>query len=164
MRHQAGMSFSAPGSVHRTSSMSPVFSALTRSCVRITGIGHNRFLASRICRLIRTTGLGSQKMGAAGCTMVLKPSKEAPLNAFVLADILDEIALPDGVFNLISGHGREIGETLASHPDVDMVSFTGSTNAGIRVGNCPGLSVRIAGCSRHHHVRRLGQINPGERI
>ena len=78
---------------------------------------------------------------AAGCTMVLKPSKEAPLNAFVLADILDEIGLPDGVFNLISGHGREIGETLASHPEVDMVSFTGSTNAGIRVSElaAPGV-------------------------
>ena len=79
---------------------------------------------------------------AAGCTMVLKPSKEAPLNAFVLADILDEIGLPNGVFNLISGHGREIGETLASHPDVDMVSFTGSTNAGVRVSELAAPSVK----------------------
>ena len=62
---------------------------------------------------------------AAGGTMVLKPSKEAPLNAFVFADILDEIGLPDGVFNLVSGHGRDIGETMSSHPGVDMVSFTG---------------------------------------
>ena len=79
---------------------------------------------------------------AAGCTMVLKPSKEAPLNAFVLADILHEIGLPKGVFNLISGHGREIGETLASHPEVDMVSFTGSTNAGIRVSELAAPSVK----------------------
>ncbi len=79
---------------------------------------------------------------AAGCTMVLKPSKEAPLNAFVLADILDEIGLPNGVFNLISGHGREIGEALASHPDVDMVSFTGSTNAGVRVSELAAPSVK----------------------
>ena len=79
---------------------------------------------------------------AAGCTMVLKPSKEAPLNAFVLADILDEIGLPNGVFNLISGHGREIGETLASHPEVDMVSFTGSTNAGVRVSELAAPSVK----------------------
>ena len=79
---------------------------------------------------------------ATGCTMVLKPSKEAPLNAFVLADILDEIGLPNGVFNLISGHGREIGETLASHPDVDMVSFTGSTNAGVRVSELAAPSVK----------------------
>ena len=79
---------------------------------------------------------------ATGCTMVLKPSKEAPLNAFILADILDEIGLPNGVFNLISGHGREIGETLASHPDVDMVSFTGSTNAGVRVSELAAPSVK----------------------
>ena len=79
---------------------------------------------------------------ATGCTMVLKPSKEAPLNAFVLADILDEIGLPNGVFNLISGHGREIGETLASHPEVDMVSFTGSTNAGVRVSELAAPSVK----------------------
>ena len=79
---------------------------------------------------------------AAGCTMVLKPSKEAPLNAFILADILDEIGLPNGVFNLISGHGREIGETLASHPEVDMVSFTGSTNAGVRVSELAAPSVK----------------------
>jgi acyl-CoA reductase-like NAD-dependent aldehyde dehydrogenase len=79
---------------------------------------------------------------AAGCTMVLKPSKEAPLNAFVLADILDEIGLPKGVFNLISGHGREIGETLVSHSEVDMVSFTGSTKAGIRVSELAAPSVK----------------------
>jgi len=79
---------------------------------------------------------------AAGCTMVLKPSKEAPLNAFVLADILHEIGLPSGVFNMISGHGREIGETLARHPEVDMVSFTGSTNAGIRVSELAAPSVK----------------------
>ncbi len=70
---------------------------------------------------------------AAGCTMILKPSKEAPLNAFVLADILEEIGIPKGVFNLVSGHGRDIGETMSSHPGVDMVSFTGSTGAGVRV-------------------------------
>mgnify|MGYP003321455578 FL=1 len=79
---------------------------------------------------------------AAGCTMVLKPSKEAPLNAFLLADILDEVGLPNGVFNLISGHGRDIGETLSSHPMVDMVSFTGSTSAGIRVSELAAPSVK----------------------
>ena len=79
---------------------------------------------------------------AAGGTMVLKPSKEAPLNAFVFADILDEIGLPDGVFNLVSGHGRDIGETMSSHPGVDMVSFTGSTNAGVRVSELAAPSVK----------------------
>ena len=79
---------------------------------------------------------------AAGCTMVLKPSKEAPLNAFVLADILDSIGLPPGVFNLVSGHGSEIGEYLSSHPDVDMVSFTGSTGAGVRVSEVAAPTVK----------------------
>ena len=79
---------------------------------------------------------------AAGCTMVLKPSKEAPLNAFVLAEIIDEIGLPAGVFNLISGHGSEVGEYLSSHPDVDLVSFTGSTGAGIRVSEAAAQSVK----------------------
>ena len=79
---------------------------------------------------------------AAGCTMVLKPSKEAPLNAFLLADILDDVGLPNGVFNLISGHGKDIGETLCSHPMVDMVSFTGSTSAGIRVSELAAPSVK----------------------
>jgi len=79
---------------------------------------------------------------AAGCTMVLKPSKEAPLNAFALADIMDDIGLPSGVFNLVSGHGREIGETMSSHPGVDMVSFTGSTNAGVRVSELAAPTVK----------------------
>ncbi|MEC8914392.1 MAG: aldehyde dehydrogenase family protein, partial [Candidatus Thermoplasmatota archaeon] len=79
---------------------------------------------------------------AAGCTMVVKPSKEAPLNSFALADIIHEIGLPAGVFNLVSGHGREIGEVLSSHPDVDMVSFTGSTNAGVRVSELASPGVK----------------------
>jgi len=79
---------------------------------------------------------------AAGCTMVVKPSKEAPLNSFILADIIHEIGLPAGVFNLVSGHGREIGEVLSSHPEVDMVSFTGSTGAGVRVSELAAPSVK----------------------
>ena len=78
---------------------------------------------------------------AAGCTMVVKPSKEAPLNAFALADIIHDIGLPAGVFNLVSGHGREIGEVLSSHPDVDMVSFTGSTSAGVRVSELASANI-----------------------
>ena len=79
---------------------------------------------------------------AAGCTMVLKPSKEAPLNAFLLADIMEEIGLPKGVFNLVSGHGREIGEALASHPEIDMVSFTGSTSAGVSVSKAAAPTIK----------------------
>src|SRR5947208_9602282 len=60
---------------------------------------------------------------AVGCTVVLKPSEVAPLNAFVLAEIIDEVGLPPGVFNLVTGTGPVVGEAIASHPDVDMVSF-----------------------------------------
>lgn len=79
---------------------------------------------------------------AAGCTMILKPSKEAPLSAFILADILDEIGLPAGVFNLVSGHGSEVGNYMSSHPDVDMVSFTGSTGAGVSVSQSAAPTIK----------------------
>ncbi len=70
---------------------------------------------------------------AAGCTVVLKPSEVAPLNAFALADIFHQLGLPKGVFNLVTGVGPVVGEALAGDPRVDMVSFTGSTRAGKRV-------------------------------
>ena len=70
---------------------------------------------------------------AAGCTVVLKPSEVVPLNAFILAEVIDEVGLPAGVFNLVSGYGPVVGEAIASHPKTDMVSFTGSTRAGRRV-------------------------------
>jgi len=70
---------------------------------------------------------------AAGCTVVVKPSEVAPLNAFVLAEIMDEVGVPAGVFNLVTGFGPVVGEAIAAHKDVDMVSFTGSTRAGKRV-------------------------------
>jgi aldehyde dehydrogenase (NAD+) len=79
---------------------------------------------------------------AAGCTVVLKPSEVAPLNAFVLADIIEEIGLPAGVFNLVSGTGLIVGEAIVSHPDVDMVSFTGSTRAGRRVSELAAQRVK----------------------
>ncbi|MDE3064361.1 MAG: aldehyde dehydrogenase family protein [Acidobacteriota bacterium] len=70
---------------------------------------------------------------AAGCTVVLKPSEVAPINAFLLADIIEEVGLPAGVFNLVTGLGPIVGEALVAHPKTDMVSFTGSTRAGKRV-------------------------------
>lgn len=70
---------------------------------------------------------------AAGCTVVLKPTEVAPLATYALADVFDEIGLPAGVFNLVSGFGPVVGEAIAGHPEVDMVSFTGSTRAGKRV-------------------------------
>jgi aldehyde dehydrogenase (NAD+) len=70
---------------------------------------------------------------AAGCTVVLKPSEVAPLSAFALAEVFDEVGLPPGVFNLVTGLGPVVGEAIAAHPDIAMVSFTGSTQAGKRV-------------------------------
>jgi len=66
---------------------------------------------------------------AAGCTMVLKPSEIAPLSSMILAEMIDEIKLPKGVFNLVNGDGAVTGNALTSHPDVNMISFTGSTRA-----------------------------------
>jgi aldehyde dehydrogenase (NAD+) len=79
---------------------------------------------------------------AAGCTVVLKPSEVAPLNAFVLAEIIHAAGLPAGVFNLVTGYGPVVGEALARHPDVDMVSFTGSTRAGRRVSELASATVK----------------------
>ena len=79
---------------------------------------------------------------AAGCTVVLKPSEIAPLNAFILAEIAHEAGLPAGVFNLISGTGASVGEALVQHPDVDMVSFTGSTRAGKRISELAAGTVK----------------------
>ncbi|MHA6263007.1 aldehyde dehydrogenase family protein [Arenibacterium sp. CAU 1754] len=76
------------------------------------------------------------KVGAAavaGCTMVLKPSEESPLNAIVFAEMMDEAGFPAGVFNLVNGDGAGVGSQLSAHPDVDMVSFTGSTRAGTAI-------------------------------
>ncbi|MUL78228.1 aldehyde dehydrogenase family protein [Mycolicibacterium sp. CBMA 226] len=79
---------------------------------------------------------------AAGCTVVLKPSNEAPLSVFAFIEACEEAGLPPGAINLVSGPGRVIGERLASHPDVDFVSFTGSTGVGSRVGELAGRSVK----------------------
>ncbi|MCU1672186.1 MAG: aldehyde dehydrogenase [Frankiales bacterium] len=70
---------------------------------------------------------------AAGCTVVLKPSEVAPLSAYALAEVFEQVGLPGGVFNLVTGLGPVVGERIAEHPDVDMVSFTGSKQAGKRV-------------------------------
>ncbi len=79
---------------------------------------------------------------AAGCTVVLKPSEVAPLNSFILAEIIDEAGLPPGVFNLVSGTGPVVGEALVSHPEVDMISFTGSTRAGKRISELASATVK----------------------
>ncbi|MBK6796806.1 MAG: aldehyde dehydrogenase family protein [Acidobacteria bacterium] len=79
---------------------------------------------------------------AAGCTVVLKPSEVAPLTAFILAEICDQVGLPAGVFNLVTGYGPVVGEAIVSHPDVDMISFTGSTRAGKRVSEVAAQAVK----------------------
>jgi acyl-CoA reductase-like NAD-dependent aldehyde dehydrogenase len=79
---------------------------------------------------------------AAGCTVVLKPSEVAPLNAFLLAEIIHAAELPAGVFNLITGYGSVVGEAMVTHREVDMVSFTGSTRAGTRVSELASATVK----------------------
>ncbi|GFE90596.1 aldehyde dehydrogenase family protein [Steroidobacter agaridevorans] len=79
---------------------------------------------------------------AAGCTVVLKPSEIAPLCAHVFAEILEEACVPKGVFNLVDGDGPTVGEALARHPDVDMISFTGSTRAGVQVAKMAADTVK----------------------
>ncbi|MEV6218206.1 aldehyde dehydrogenase family protein [Nocardia sp. NPDC051833] len=79
---------------------------------------------------------------AAGCTVVLKPTEVAPLIAYELVGIFDEIGLPAGVFNLVSGYGPVVGEAIAAHPGIDMVTFTGSTQAGKRVAKVAAETVK----------------------
>ncbi len=79
---------------------------------------------------------------AAGCTMVLKPSEFAPLSSYLFAQILHDAGVPAGVFNLVSGDGPTVGAAISSHPDVAMVSFTGSTRAGVAVAQAAAPSVK----------------------
>lgn len=79
---------------------------------------------------------------AAGCTAVLKPAELAPLTAFILAEAAHEIGLPTGVLNIVAGSGRVVGEALIAHPDVDMISFTGSLQAGRRIGSVAGDGIK----------------------
>jgi aldehyde dehydrogenase (NAD+) len=79
---------------------------------------------------------------AAGCTVVLKPSEVAPLDALILAEVIDDAGLPAGVFNLVTGTGPVVGEAIAAHPGVDMVSFTGSARAGKRVAEVASQTLK----------------------
>ncbi|MGF6871132.1 aldehyde dehydrogenase family protein [Paraburkholderia sp. MM5477-R1] len=79
---------------------------------------------------------------AAGCTVVLKPSELSPLSALLFAEVISDAGIPAGVFNLVSGTGPEVGTALASHPQVDMVSITGSTHAGVRVAQAAAPTVK----------------------
>jgi aldehyde dehydrogenase (NAD+) len=79
---------------------------------------------------------------AAGCTMVLKPSEISPLSALIIAEILHDAGVPPGVFNLVNGDGINVGQAMAAHCDIDMVSFTGSTRAGIAVAKAAADTVK----------------------
>ena len=79
---------------------------------------------------------------AAGCTVVLKPAEMAPLSAFMLAEAAHEIGLPKGVLNIVSGPGRSVGEAIVAHPDIDMMSFTGSLQAGRRIASVAGEGIK----------------------
>src|SRR5271165_3509268 len=79
---------------------------------------------------------------AAGCTVVLKPSEIAPISGIIFAEIVDAAGAPKGVFNLVNGTGPDVGQAMAGHPDVDMVSFTGSTRAGIMVAKTAADTVK----------------------
>jgi aldehyde dehydrogenase (NAD+) len=79
---------------------------------------------------------------AAGCTMILKPSEMAPLDAMILADVIHEAGVPKGVFNLVNGDGPGVGVAMSAHPDVDFVSFTGSTRAGIEIAKNAAPTVK----------------------
>ena len=105
-----------------------------------------------VCSLITPWNFPLNQIGgkvapalAAGCTMVLKPSELAPLDAFILAEIVDEVGLPAGVFNLVVGDGPVVGEAMASHPEVDMVSITGSTRAGAAVAVAAAPTIKRVG-------------------
>lgn len=79
---------------------------------------------------------------AAGCTIVLKPSDASPVSGILIAEVLEKAGVPQGVFNLVIGRGRIVGDALSNHPDVDMISFTGSTGAGIKVGEAAARTVK----------------------
>ncbi len=79
---------------------------------------------------------------AAGCTMVLKPSELSPINAIIFAEVMHAAGVPPGVFNLINGEGHVVGAAMSSHPDIDMMSFTGSTRAGIAVAQAAAVTVK----------------------
>jgi len=105
--------------------------------------------AAGVCALITPWNWPLYQIGckvaaalAAGCTMVLKPSEIAPLNAVIFAEVLDAAGVPPGVFNLINGDGPTVGAALCTHRDVDMVSFTGSTRAGIEVARNAAATVK----------------------
>ncbi len=113
------------------------------------GVGRIRREPIGVCGLITPWNWPLNQMAskvapalATGCTIVFKPSEIAPLSCMMIAEIIDEAGVPPGVFNLVNGTGVPVGEAIASHPEIDMVSFTGSTRAGIRVAQLAAETVK----------------------
>ena len=79
---------------------------------------------------------------AAGCTMVLKPSEESPISSIIFTDVMDRAGVPAGVYNMVNGYGQIVGEAMSAHPGIDMMSFTGSTRAGIAVAKAAANTVK----------------------
>ncbi len=99
---------------------------------------------------------------AAGCTVILKPSELSPLSSILLAEMIDKAGFPPGVFNLVNGDGAGVGTQLSVHPNVDMVSFTGSTRAGTAISKAAAdtikrVALELGGKGRKHHLRRRGR-------
>jgi aldehyde dehydrogenase (NAD+) len=108
-----------------------------------------RYEAAGVCGLITPWNWPANQIAcklapaiAAGCTVVLKPSEIAPLSAHILAEILHDAGVPKGVFNLVDGLGPDVGAAMAAHPGIDMMSFTGSTRAGIQVSKAAADTVK----------------------
>ena len=103
---------------------------------------------------------------AAGCTMVLKPSEIAPMSSILFAEMIDEAGFPAGVFNMVNGDGAGVGTILSSHPDIDVVSFTGSTRAGILISKAAADTVKTVSSSqavRHQVLCKFGRLtNPSK--
>jgi len=131
-----------------------------KTCAEILRKGNIKFTEMMGSNLIRREPIGvcgfitpwnwpSNQIGnkvapaiAAGCTCVLKPSELAPIDAILIAEAIHEAGVPKGVFNLVNGDGPAVGQAISSHPDVEMVSFTGSTRAGIEVAKAAAATVK----------------------
>ena len=137
---QAGMPAATTGSVAGTARAFPFEETIGRTLVTREAVGVVGCITPWNFPLHQIMAKIAPAM-AVGCTVVLKPSEVAPLNAFLLAEIIDDLGFPPGVFNLVCGFGPVVGEAIAAHPDVDMVSFTGSTRAGTRVAEVAAANV-----------------------
>ncbi|MFL6239247.1 MAG: aldehyde dehydrogenase family protein [Actinomycetes bacterium] len=138
---QAGLPLAVLGSVAQLLTSYPFEEELGNSLVVREPIGVVGAITPWNYPLHQVVAKVAPALGA-GCSIVLKPSEVAPLSALLFAEIIDEAGLPAGVFNLVPGTGPVVGEAIAAHPDIDMVSFTGSTRAGRRVSELASSTIK----------------------